>query len=118
MIARLVLVTFVAASGISAAPYPRQIKCVSSGSWGCSDDGICIDSGRGAGQKISFDTAKMRFKMPKENGSITRQSVGERGEIVFHLSNGRIFYFNGVGLKKESFLTDGPGTSLALNCKP
>jgi hypothetical protein len=85
---RTVLVgLMLAAAPCSGGPAsPSVLHCTAVASWGCSDDGICIDSSGVRGQRYTFDLRKMLFSGPRSSGSIREQRVDEAGRQVLVIS--------------------------------
>lgn len=109
----------------SSRASPSVLHCISGWRWGCSDDGICIDSRGGIGQHYSFDLRKMVFSGPKSSGTILDKRTSETGHLELLISDGRRLVIDAdrYYLRREkrtrivSRLFDGNLSNTELECR-
>ena len=104
----------------AAEELPPKLQCISLGSWGCAEGGICIDSTRGKGERYYFNFEKMRFKSPSGHGTLSSLVASKSGKAAFMLSDGRryVHAIRSEGRETVSYLYLSAASMLELMCKP
>jgi len=81
---RLIIINLMSAVIPISGTYalPPVLRCIAIASWGCNDEGICIDSSKVRGQRYIFNLKNMRFSGPSSSGTIREQRVDDAGRDV------------------------------------